>query len=63
MRVRAVLQSKAELKSYRGFLRTTVPVKSASLVVATEAGKTLSYAEVLESGKSRLFVAPTCFPD
>jgi hypothetical protein len=63
VRVRAVVQSKSELKSYRGFLRTTVPVKSASLVVATEAGKTLSYAEVLESGKSRLFVAPTCFPD
>lgn len=63
VRVRAVLQTKTALSSYRGFLRTTVPVKSAKLVVATQAGKTLSYAEVFESGKSRLFVAPSCLPD
>jgi hypothetical protein len=63
VRVRAVVESKSRLSSYRGFLRTTVPVKSAKLVVATAAGKTLSYAEVLESGKSRLYVAPSCFPD
>jgi hypothetical protein len=63
VRVRAVLDSKATLSSYRGFLRTTVPVKSAKLVIATTAGKTLAYAEVFESGKSRLFVAPRCTPD
>jgi hypothetical protein len=63
VRVRAVVRSRTELASYRGFLRTTVPVKSAVVVVATQAGKTLSYAEVLESGKSRLYVAPSCFPD
>jgi len=63
VRVRAVVETKTALNSYRGFLRTTVPVKSAKLVVATQSGKTLSYAEVFESGKSRLFVAPSCFPD
>ena len=63
VRIRAVVRSKTTLSSFRGFLRTTVPVKSAKLVVAAEGGKTLSYAEVSESGKSRLFVAPSCFPD
>jgi hypothetical protein len=63
VRVRAVVQSKSRLGSFRGFLRTTVPVKSAKLVVATAAGKTLSYAEVVASGKSLLYVSPSCFPD
>ena len=63
VRVRAVVRSKTTLSSFRGFLRTTVPVKSAKLVVATPGGKALSYAEVFESGKSRLFVSPSCFPD
>ncbi len=63
VRVRAVVAAKSPLTTYRGFLRTTVPVKSAKLVVATPGGKTLSYAEVFESGKSRIFVSPSCFPD
>ncbi len=63
VRIRAILESKASLKSYRGFIRTTVPVKSASLAVRTEAGKPLVYAQVLESGKSLLFTSPGCFPD
>ena len=63
IRVRATVQSTARLGSYRGFLRTTVPVESAKVVVATTAGKPLSYAEVSESGESRLFVAPRCTPD
>jgi hypothetical protein len=61
--VRATLQSTARLGSYRGFLRTTAPVESAKVVVATSAGKPLSYAEVSESGESRLLVAPGCTPD
>jgi hypothetical protein len=63
VRVRAVVRSKTKLSSFRGFLRTTEPVRSAKLVVAMPSGKTLAYAEILESGKSRLFVAPSCFPD
>jgi hypothetical protein len=63
IRVRAVVQSTARLGSYRGFLRTTVPVESGTVVIATSAGKPLSYAEVSASGKSRLLVAPSCSPD
>jgi hypothetical protein len=63
IRVQATLRSTARFGSYRGFLRTTVPVESAKIVVATSAGKPLSYAEVSKSGESRLFVARGCTPD
>nr|MBA2641684.1 hypothetical protein [Actinomycetota bacterium] len=63
VRVRAILESKASLKSYRDFLRTTVPVKTATLAVRTETGKPLVYAQALESGKTFLYTAPTCLPD
>jgi hypothetical protein len=63
VRVRAVLGTQASLTSYRGFLRTTVPVKSASLVVRTQGGRALGYAEVFESGKALLFMSERCFPD
>jgi hypothetical protein len=63
VRVRAVLGSRASLKSFRGFLRTTVPVKAASLAVRTETGRPLAYAVASESGQSLLYTAPSCFPD
>lgn len=63
VRVRAVLASPSTLKGFRGFLRSTVPIERASLAVRTEKGKPLVYAEVVASGKSLLFTAPTCFPD
>jgi hypothetical protein len=63
VRVRTVVGARAALKSYRGFLRTTVPVRQASLAVRTLTGKPLMYAEVFESGKSLLFTSPRCFPD
>jgi hypothetical protein len=63
VRVRAVLGRRTSLRSYRGFLRTTVPVESASLIVRTPAGRPLGYAEVLESGKGLLFMSNSCFPD
>jgi hypothetical protein len=63
VRVRAVLQTRASLQTYRSVLRTTVPVKTASLAVRTQSGKPLVYAEVFESGKSFLYTAPSCFPD
>jgi len=63
VRVRATLESRTSLKTYRGFLRTTVPVKEARLAVRTQNGKPLVYAEVFESGKARLFTAPGCVPD
>jgi hypothetical protein len=63
VRVRAVVESATKLASFRGYLRTTVPVKSAKLVVATPTGKTLAYAQVFESGESLLYVAKGCFPE
>jgi hypothetical protein len=63
VRVRAVLGSQTALRSFRGFLRTTVPVREASLAVRTQSGKPLVYAQVFQSGKSLLFTSPTCFPD
>jgi hypothetical protein len=63
VRVRAVVASRTVLRTFHGFLRTTVPVKSAMLAARTESGKPLAYAEVFESGKTLLFTAPTCFPD
>lgn len=61
--VRAILESRAELNTYRGFLRTTVPITRGSLAVRTQSGKPLVYAQVFESGKSLLFTAPSCNPD
>jgi hypothetical protein len=63
VRIRAVLPARAPLKSYRGFLRTTVPIKSASLSVRTQGGRPLAHAEVFESGTALLYTASGCFPD
>jgi hypothetical protein len=63
VRVRASLAGPAKLSKYRGFLRTTVPVESASLAVQTTSGKPLVHAQLLESGKALLHTSPTCFPD
>jgi hypothetical protein len=63
LRVRAVLASPSRLSSYRGYLRTTTPVRSAELAARTESGKRLVYAQVFESGKSLQFTSPSCFPD
>jgi hypothetical protein len=61
--VRATLASRSSLRSFGGFLRTTVPVRRAELMIRTASGRPLVYAQVLESGKSSLFTAPSCFPD
>lgn len=63
VRIRAVLTAPARLTGYRGFLRTTVPVESASLAVQATAGKRLVFSQVLPSGKTLLYTSPTCFPD
>jgi hypothetical protein len=63
VRVRAVTESRTTLKSYRNFVRTVVPVKEASIAVQTRTGKRLAFAQLSESGASRLFVSqPPCFP-
>ena len=63
VRVRAVAQTGTALRSYRSFVRTAVPLKEATIVVQTPGGRRLALARVLESGRSLLYTAPSCFPD
>ena len=63
VRIRTIAQSPTALKAVRGFLRTTVPLRRAELMVRAVSGTPLVYAQVLESGKSILYTAPSCFPD
>lgn len=63
VRIRAVLTAPSRLTTFRGFLRTTVPVQRASLAVQAQSGKRLVYAELLESGMALLHTSPSCFPD
>jgi hypothetical protein len=63
VRVRAVLQSPSTLRLRRSYLRTDVPARRAELAVRTEAGKPLVYAQVLESGRARLFTGAGCVPE
>lgn len=62
VRIRAVLTAPSRLTTYRGFLRTTVPVERASLAVQAQSGR-LVLADVLASGKAFLHTSPGCFPD
>jgi hypothetical protein len=63
VRVHATLRTPASPTQYRQFRRVTAPVAEAQVVVRTEAGKPLAYAEVSDSGKAGLFTAPSCVPD
>jgi hypothetical protein len=63
VRIRATFTAPARLTGYRGFLRATVPVESASLGVQAASGKRLVFSQVLPSGKALLYTSPTCFPD
>ena len=63
MRVRARLLRPSVLKSHRGYLRTTEPARTAEVMVRTLSGRPVIYAQVLESGKARLFTAPGCIED
>jgi hypothetical protein len=63
VRVRAVASSQATPRR-RGFFQAIgVPVQEAELAVRTAAGKPLVYAQVLQSGRTRLFTASRCAPD
>ena len=63
VRVRALATSKTELRRRGAFLSTNAPFKSGRLAVRTERGKPIVYAEVLESGASRLYTAKGCVYD
>ena len=62
VRFRATVQgtSGALRNRARIFLATSAPVREAKLAVRTPAGKPISYADVSESGKARLFTAKGC---
>jgi hypothetical protein len=63
VRVRAIAASKTQLRSRGAFLATNTPLKSARLAVRTPKGKRLVYAEVSDSGMSRLFTSKGCVYD
>lgn len=63
IRIRATLRGSGTLTSYRSFLRTTTPARTAEIAVTTPIGKPLAYAQVFESGGARLFAAKACVED
>lgn len=60
IRVRAVFSSPTAPKRRGAGLASSVTVKEGRLAVRTQTGKPLVYAEALESGRARLFVAGNC---
>ncbi len=63
LRVRAVSTARTALRAKGDFLVTNVPLKSARLTVRTTKGKALMYADVVETGRARLFAAKGCVSD
>jgi hypothetical protein len=60
LRVRAVLAGSGELRAGRDYSTTHLAVQSAKLAVRLPSGKPLVYADVLGSGRTRLFAASGC---
>jgi hypothetical protein len=69
VRVRAVFRGPTSLRTYRDFGRRLLATplaavaREAQLAVRTPAGKRVMYADVIESGKARLFTAGGCVAD
>jgi hypothetical protein len=60
VRFRAVLASPGAFRAGPDFQTLHLRVRAAKLAVRTPAGKALVYADVVESGRARLFTAPGC---
>ena len=61
VRFRATVQGSTALRDRaRIFLATNAAAREAKLAVRTPAGKPLAYAEVLQSGQTRLFTGKGC---
>jgi hypothetical protein len=60
VRIRAEFSRPAVVRTRSGVLGSFAPVRAGSLVVRTEAGKPLAYADVNESGRTRLHLVPRC---
>jgi hypothetical protein len=69
MRVRAVFRERTTFtrRTYGGrVILATTPeavVLEGQIAVQTAAGKPLAFADVLQSGRTRLFTAPGCLAD
>jgi hypothetical protein len=69
IRIRALFRAPTRLEVQRRFGRrilttvTAVVAREAQLAVRTQTGKPIAYASATESGKARLFTAPSCLPD
>jgi hypothetical protein len=63
IRLRATLAARAPVYRERDFLKTKATLQSAQLAIRTRVGKALAFAAVFQSGKARLFVAPSCVAD
>jgi len=63
VRIRATVQGTDALRERaRIFVATNAPASEAKMAVRTPAGKPLTYADVVQSGKTRLFVPKGCRP-
>jgi hypothetical protein len=67
VRVRAVFRSATRQETARDFgypqLRAGGQVKEASLAIRTQRGRPLAFASIHESGRARVFAAPSCIPE
>jgi hypothetical protein len=63
VRVRATFRVATRLRIRGDQLRTGAPVREVAVAVRTTGGKPLVYASASESGRARVFTAPSCLPD
>jgi hypothetical protein len=63
VRIRAVARSATRYYLERQFIKTKASLRTGYVAVRTRSGKPLAFAAVFESGKARLFTAPSCVPD
>jgi hypothetical protein len=62
VRLQATLQAPTPVRRNRRFTRITASISEARIAVRTEAGRPIAYAEVLASGRARVFTGGGCFP-
>ena len=62
VRVRAVLQGSAAFRAGTDYQISHVPIGAAKLAVRTTSGKPLVYADVMQSGRARVFATKSCSP-
>jgi hypothetical protein len=63
VRVRAVLDSPADLRPHDAFLLTTVTVREAKVAIRTQNGKPIAYMSTAESGRATIFTGKGCLPE